>query len=107
MGSCRFARALPALLVLVSGLAFAQLRTIPADAMRGELRHVEGMVVEINGRPAMLSPGAQIRDASNLIVLPTAVPAGSLVKYMLDGTGQVFRVWILSAQEAAQPATRK
>jgi hypothetical protein len=103
MGPRRTVRVLPALLALVAGTALAQMRTIPPDARRAELRHVEGMVIEIDGRPALLAPGAQIRNASNLIVLPTAVPAGSLVKYTVDPSGQVFRVWILSAQEAAQP----
>jgi uncharacterized lipoprotein YajG len=82
--------------------ALAQLRTIPQDAKRAHLRHVQGMVVEIDGAEHRLAPGAQIRDATNLIVLPTAVPAGSLVKYRLGDDGMVRQVWILSPQEAAQ-----
>ena len=98
---------LAALLALLAGAAAAQLRSIPADAKRGELRHVQGMVVEINGTQTLLAPGAQIRDVSNLIVTPTAVPPGSTIKYVLDPSGQVFRVWILTAQEAAQSDRRR
>ena len=97
---------LPLLLAFVAGSASAQLRILPPDAKRGELSHVQGMVVQINGTQTLLSPGAQIRDAANQIVLPMAVPPGSLVKYALDPSGQVFRVWILSVQEAAQSDRR-
>jgi hypothetical protein len=86
--------------------AAAQLRTIPADAKRGTLRHLQDMVVEINGQRAKLAPGAQIRDGNNRVVLPVAVPPGSLVKYRLDGAGLVRQVWILTPQEAAQPDPR-
>ena len=82
--------------------AAAQLRTIPKDAQRAQIRHVQANVVELNGERAQLSPAAQIRDASNRIMLPTALPAGSLVKYRLDATGKVREVWILTPEEAAQ-----
>jgi hypothetical protein len=83
--------------------AHAQLRTIPDAAKRGEMRHLQEMIVAINGQQQRLAPGAQIRDATNRIIVPAAVPAGSLVKYLLNDAGQVHRVWILTPQEAAQP----
>jgi len=82
--------------------AQAQLRTIPADAKRGSLRHVQEMVVEIDGSRRLLAPGAQIRDESNRVVLPVAVRPDALVKYRVDGDGNVQQVWILTPQEAAQ-----
>ena len=85
-----------------SALALAQLRSIPAEARRGEMRHLQEMVIELDGKHARLAPGAQIRDASNRIVLPASVTATALVKYLLDDTGSVQRVWILTPQEAAQ-----
>ena len=91
-----FAVALPA-------LALAQFRHIPADAKRGEIRHLQQMDVEIDGRKMRLAPGAQIRDTSNMVVLPTALPAGVKIKYLLDKQDLVHRVWILSPQEIAQP----
>ena len=96
-----------ACLVGASFSAYAQLRTIPADAKRATMSHVQGMTVEIDGRRMLLAAGAQIRDGRNMIVVPTAVPKGILVKYRLDTQGQIGRVWILSPQEVAQPDPKK
>jgi len=101
------------MLVLLFGLAFvcagaqAQLRTIPAEAKRGEMRHVQGMIVEIDGKRMNLAPGAQIRGPGNLIVLPMALPPESLVKYTLDAQQHIARVWILTSEEAAKPDAKK
>ncbi len=92
---------------LAAGGAQAQFRTITPEAKRGVMRHVEGMTVEINGKRAQLAAGAQIRDGRNMVVVPAAVPADVVVKYLLDGQGQLSRVWILSPQEAAQPDPKK
>jgi hypothetical protein len=94
-------------LVLGATGVCAQLRNIPAEAKRGLIRHLQEMTVEINGQPMLLAPGTQIRDATNLIVLPAAVPAGSLIKFMLNAQGQLSGVWILTAEEAARPEPRR
>jgi hypothetical protein len=90
------------LLTAAATAALAQVRSIPEDAKRGEMRHVQGMTLEIDGKPYRLAPGGQIRDASNMIVLPTAVPPGALVKYLADDEGVLRRAWILTPEEAAQ-----
>ena len=95
-------------LIIAIGLAasfcaLAQVRTIPADAKRGQIQHVEDMLIRMNGRMMRLSAGAQIRDTSNAIIQPTSLPAGVLVKYTLDADGYVHRVWILTLQEISQP----
>jgi nitrous oxide reductase accessory protein NosL len=95
------------LLACAAGAAQAQLRSIPEDAKRATMSHVQGMIVELNGKRTQLAAGAQIRDASNRIVLPTALPAESLVRFTTDMQGQVWRIWILSPQEAAQPDPKK
>jgi hypothetical protein len=56
----------------------------------------------VDGARLQLSAGAQIRDASNRIVVPTQLPPDSVVCYVLDGMGQVHRVWILTPEEAAE-----
>jgi hypothetical protein len=92
--------------VLFAGFAIAasaQLRTIPPDAKRGTIRHVEDMIVAIDGVRKRLAPGAQIRGPSNLLVLPISLPVGASVKYVLDSDGMVRQVWLLTAEEAAQP----
>ena len=88
------------MLVACASAALAQLRTIPQDAQRGTIRHVQEMIVEIDGTQRRMQQGAQIRDASNRIVVPTEIPAGTLVKYLLDRDGFVLQVWFLTAEEA-------
>ena len=85
-----------------TGLAMGQLRTIPAEAKRGQMSHLQDMVVAIDGKPVRLSPGAQIRDPDNRLVLPVSLPANSDVRYVADDSGAVHRVWILTAEEKAQ-----
>jgi hypothetical protein len=95
------------LLTGCAGAAVAQTRPIPHDAVRGEMRHVEDMIVEIDGAHQRLAPGAQIRDTANRVLLPVALPSGTLVKYVVDGAGMIHRVWILTPEEAAQPDPRR
>ncbi|HEX7217600.1 MAG TPA: hypothetical protein VF280_00110 [Burkholderiales bacterium] len=90
------------LLLLFSATAGAQLRTIPKEAVLGQIRHLEAMVVELDGKPAQLAPGAQIRDPDNRLVLPASITEKRMVRYLVDGTGQVHRLWILSADEIAK-----
>ena len=96
-------RALAFLLFLAfSAAAGAQLRTIPKAAVLGQIRQLEAMAVELDGKPAQVAPGAQIRDPDNRLVLPASITEKLTVRYLLDGAGAVHRVWILSAREIAQ-----
>jgi hypothetical protein len=93
------------LLLSISALAaaaHAQLRTLPPEAKRGQIRHVQEMIVQIDGTRARLSAGAQVRDTHNRILVPSAIPAGSAVKYLVNGQGEVSAVWILTPHEAAR-----
>jgi hypothetical protein len=93
-----------AILASCAALAMAQLRTIPKEAVLGQLRHLEAMVVEIDGKPRSLAPGSQIRDPDNRLVLPVSLVEKTQVRYLVDSTGMVHRVWILSdAEKAALP----
>ena len=96
-----------AVFALAASAAQAQFRTIPAEAKRATMSHVQGMTVEIDGRRTQLAAGAQIRDGRNMIVVPTAVPPGVRIKYLPDAQGRVARIWILSPQEEAQPDSKK
>ena len=87
---------------LFAAAAFAQLRTIPADAKRAKMSPVQERIVQLDGKREMLAPGVQIRDAANRIIVPNALPANSLVKYRRDAHGAVREVWILTPKEAAQ-----
>src|SRR5258706_5895518 len=92
---------LVALLAVWCCAASAQLRTIPDEAQVGMMRHLEAMRVEVDGTPQQLSPGAQIRDADNRLILPASLQEREQGLYLLDSTGLVHRAWILSAPEKA------
>ena len=93
-----------ALLVMaVAAPAWAQLRTIPKDAKRGELSHVTQNIVSVDGQQMRLAPGALIYAQNNLTIVPSQIPRNSLVEYTLDRSGELAKVWILTAAEAARP----
>ena len=83
-------------------------RTFPQNALRGSL--VIGIAPDIvlNGDRGRLAPGSRIRDANNMVVVPSALTGGPyLVHYTLDTGGLVKDVWILRPDEAAvQPWPR-
>jgi|SoiMethySBSTD1v2_1073268.scaffolds.fasta_scaffold218924_2 hypothetical protein len=85
--------------------AAAQLRTIPDEAKRGVMSHIEVMTVNLNGQAVELSAGVLIRDAENRIIVPVSLPPDSVVKYQLDAESRIRRVWILTPDEAAQTDT--
>jgi hypothetical protein len=99
-------RAAALLLALFATAAVAQLRTLPEGMQYGELRHLQAMYVELNGKPAQLSPGAQIRDADNRLVVPASLTEKVGVGYLVDGAGLVHRVWVLSPEEQLQAPQR-
>ena len=77
-------------------------RPIPAEAKLATIQHVQDMVVSLNGTRVLMAPGGFIRDSSNLIIVPSALPRdGALARFTLDASGQVFRVWLLTREEAA------
>jgi len=102
----RFAAYLALLPALLAAPALAQFRTppIPAESYRGVIRHLNGMTVAIDQRPARLAPGAQIRNQLNLIIVPTAIPqGGAWADYTLNVDGEIFRAWLLTPDELARP----
>jgi len=89
--------------LILPASALAQLRQIPDNARRGSIVHLQGAIVAIDGQQMRLSAGAQIRSRDNLFIVPMSLPRDALVKYTLDGLGQIHRVWVLTPQEAAAP----
>jgi hypothetical protein len=94
----------PLLAVLVAAafaaMAQAPNRTIPADAKRAAMRHLQLLLVDVDGKQRELAPGAQIRDDNNRIVLPATLQSARDVKFMEDADGRIRQVWILAPQEA-------
>ena len=79
------------------------LRTIPAAAQRGEMQPPWQGQTRIDGTELRFAPGVQIRDQSNRIILSDSIRRPLLVKYLTDPDGQIIRVWVLTAEEAAAP----
>jgi hypothetical protein len=99
-------------LLASASIALAQtvIRTLPEDAKRGRLSHVQESVLALDGKRINLAPAGQIRGSNNLIIQPAALPRDSLVKYQLDASGNLHRAWILTPEEAAKsdkPAPRQ
>ena len=92
---------------LLAASVLAQTRPIPDAARRGYIRHVQEMAVTVDGNPMRLAPGSSVRDRNNLIIVPVAMPReGAWADYIVDGNGQILRVWLLTPEERARPRKR-
>jgi hypothetical protein len=77
-------------------------RAFPQDALRGALVIGVAPDIVLNGERARLAPGARIRAADNMLVVPSSLTGGRyLVHYTVDTSGLVKDVWILRPDEAA------
>ncbi|MDB5797782.1 MAG: hypothetical protein JWP36_1684 [Paucimonas sp.] len=87
----------------VPALAFE--RAFPQIAKRGQLSLEDYPSVFIDGAQRRLTPGAWIRNTNNTIDMPASLRGQRYtVNYTENAQGEIDRVWILTAQEAAQPA---
>ncbi|MRX10062.1 hypothetical protein GJ697_19680 [Pseudoduganella sp. FT25W] len=93
------------LLTLMMALpALAIDRPFPANILRGKFTPGYFPDITLDGKPRQLSPSARIFNQDNRIEMPAAVRGADLVvNYTVDGMGYVDRIWILTADEAAQP----
>jgi hypothetical protein len=78
-------------------------RQFPAKALRGTLVVLQPPVISLDGKPARLSPGARIRNQTNMLVMSGALVNQELtVNYLLEPHGMVHEAWILTPAEAAE-----
>jgi hypothetical protein len=95
--------ALAAALLLASPAAAQVQRSFPQNALRGTIVFGTAPDIAVNGQPARLAPGSRIRDAANMLLVPSAVHGGKfLVHYTIDTYGLVKDVWVLTPGEAAR-----
>lgn len=80
------------------------IRTLPEEAKTGTMQKFDFGFVQIDKQMYPLSPGAQVRDEMNMIVMPGAARGPAKVRYLLDFTGAVHRIWVLSSAEVSLPA---
>ena len=57
-------------------------------------------MVVISKQTLYLSPSSQIRDKSNMIVMPSMLDEKGSVRYQIDTMGNVHRIWFLTSEEA-------
>ena len=76
---------------------------VPAERAARRDRHRRRARDPAQRRPARLAPGARIRDANNMAVVPSGLDRrrAYLVNYTVDTSGLVKEVWILRPEEAA------
>jgi hypothetical protein len=104
----RTATALLAAVCIVVPAAAQVQRAFPQNALRGSLVIGTAPEIVLNGERARLAPGARVRDANNMVTVPSALVGGPyLVHYTVDTSGLVKDVWILRPDEAqVQPWPR-
>ena len=76
-------------------------RNFPPGTLRGRFMVVNSPEIQLDGQPERLSPGARIRSAERMLVMPAAITGQNLlVNYTRDAAGMVREVWILTPDEA-------
>jgi hypothetical protein len=95
------------LLIAAGDADAAPSRPIPAEAKKYTARFSTNGAVRLGSDTFWLSPGAQIRDADNRIVLPSHLRGEYKARALFDLNGQVHRVWLLTPEEIAAPAPGK
>ena len=97
------APALPAAAQTEGSDGSLSVRQFPRAALRGVLVVKAPPEVSLNGRPDRLSAGARIRNLNNNFVVPGALIGQELlVNYTRDSMGQMYEVWMLTAEEARE-----
>jgi hypothetical protein len=77
-------------------------RPFPPNAMRGQVVFGQPPDMVLNGKPAQLAPGHQVRNQQNLLEMSAALPdVKAVVNYTLDAQGQIKLVWLLREEEVA------
>ncbi len=100
--------ALSAMLAMVcSGPAAAE-RNFPQQAQRGELKGFQYPTMAIGKNLYRLAAGSRIYNEHNLIIMPAALQIQTApIMYLLDTSGNLSRVWLLTVEEARQHAPPK
>ena len=86
--------------------AQGNVRPFPQNAERAVMVITYPPIIQLNGRPERLSPGARIRGQNNLVQLSgSLVGQNLLVNFVRNPSGEIHEVWILTEAEAALKLT--
>jgi hypothetical protein len=87
--------------------AFAA-RNFPEKAVRGEIKSHNFPYVKIGAKTLRLAPGGKIFNQQNLIIMPASLQSQTAqIMYTTDMNGDLSRVWLLTAEEAARYPIKK
>ena len=82
--------------------AQVNVRPFPPNAERGAMVVTYPPIIQLNGKPDRLSPGARIRGMNNLLQMSgSLIGQNLLVNFVRNPLGEVHEVWILTEAEAA------
>ena len=77
-------------------------RNFPTGTLRGKFMVLNTPEILLDGQHERLAPGARIRSAQHMLVMPASITGlNLLVNYTRDAAGLVREVWILTAEEAS------
>ncbi|MBS1154349.1 MAG: hypothetical protein H6R07_273 [Proteobacteria bacterium] len=88
------------LLMLLAVPAYA--RIFPPDIRFGTVNDVAPNQVKIAQKTFRTAPGLRVFNQSNALIFVRHLPSGTQVGYQLDPKGELFQVWMLTAQELAE-----
>lgn len=95
-------------LATLASSAAALERLFPPQAKRGTMSPATYPAIVINGAACNLSPGARIWNTNNMIDMPNSLSGSSyVVNYTENLQGDIDRIWLLTVDEASQPAPNK
>jgi hypothetical protein len=94
---------LSSVLIILACNAQAELvRIFPLGTLYGKLTAMDYPEVTISKTTLRLGAGSQIRTKGNLIVMPAMLTETGPIRYQLDASGFISRIWLLTPEEAEQ-----
>jgi hypothetical protein len=90
-------------LALVCATQACAERVFPQQATRGDLKAYQYPSMKIGDHVYRLAAGSRIFNQQNLIIMPASLQIQTApVMYILEPSGDLSRVWLLTGDEAAQ-----
>ncbi len=91
------------ILVCMISYGYAQaVRNFSVDSQFGRLKSHAYPEFRIDKKKLIMGMGGQIRDANNLLILPTMLEKNrhrGYVRYQIDNMGLLHRIWFLTPEE--------
>ncbi|SMC17760.1 hypothetical protein SAMN02745857_00399 [Andreprevotia lacus DSM 23236] len=80
-------------------LCFAA-RPLPLNATLGDMASYSPQNIKIDGKTYQGGAGLRVYNTDGLIIMPAAVPQRSPVLFQLEPAGYVWKIWLLTDDEA-------